>query len=56
MSSEENVEAFVIAVGNSFDGTSLYGPFHDPEEATEWAEKNAESDWWLVGVTPQGSV
>ena len=37
----------VIVTGNPFDGFRLWGPFNNPEEATEWAERFCSGDWWL---------
>ena len=47
---------FVIAVGNPFDGITLFGsergamPFEDHDEAVEYAEKNFSNEWWIVEV------
>ena len=41
----------VLAVGNAFDGISLYGPFNNGEEASEYAERHArEDDWHVVPI------
>ena len=40
---------FIVALGNSFDGISLYGTFKDFESAEEWAEQTGE-EWNIVPV------
>jgi len=43
----------VIALGNPFDGMTIYGPFYDAELAVEYAEGNFQSDdWWIMDVEP----
>jgi hypothetical protein len=37
----------VVAVGNPFDGITLFGPFQDETEALEWAE-GTSGDWHIV--------
>ncbi len=51
-------ELWVVALGDAFDGLSLFGPFDDCEEACEWAERNADGDWHslLISPTDVGSV
>ena len=44
----------VIAVGNPFDGLSLYGPFMTAEEAGDWADRNIDDTWQVV--TPQTGI
>lgn len=39
---------YVVAVGNAFDGLTLYGPFDTHGEAFQHGENNGESDTWLV--------
>jgi hypothetical protein len=38
----------IVAVGNSFDGLTLYGPFKSVEEANEWADTLRSSEEWTV--------
>ena len=40
---------WVVAVGNQFDGTHLFGPFATPESALAWAESIGDV-WQLVEV------
>jgi hypothetical protein len=49
---DHGAEPHVVAVGNAFDGVTLYGPFHDANEAIEYAEKNVSSEWSTVVVVP----
>jgi len=39
-------DAVAVAVGNAFDGVSLYGPFATHEDALPFAE-NQEADWHI---------
>jgi hypothetical protein len=39
---------FAVALGNAFDGITLYGPFEDHEEAIEWASENDGGKPWEV--------
>lgn len=41
----------VVAVGNPFDGVTLYGPFGDYENEYVFCDQLKE-DWWLVGLEP----
>lgn len=42
-------EQYVVYIGDAFNGATLYGPFDDAEEATQWAEANEQdSDWHVV--------
>lgn len=46
---------FVIAVGDPFDGTELFGndgvPFEDQDEAVETAEKHFSGQtWWVIQI------
>jgi hypothetical protein len=40
--------AYVVAIGNAFDGLVLYGPHKTAELANEWAERHARHDEWVV--------
>jgi len=41
----------ILAVGNPFDGITLYGPFEDTEQACDYAEHEfANETWWLPDV------
>lgn len=40
---------WVIAVGNPFDGLTLYGPYESAEIASETAEQQfSGEEWWVV--------
>lgn len=39
---------YIVALGDPFDGFTLYGPFVDSDEATNWAENNAGDQAWTV--------
>lgn len=42
---------YIVAIGNPFDGTALFGPFVDNEKALDYAKQNARgSTWWVVPV------
>ena len=47
---------FVIAVGNPFDGITLFSsergamPFEHHEDAVEYGERNFDDDWWVVEI------
>lgn len=40
----------ILITGNPVDGLEFFGPFDEAEEATEFAEINAEADWWVAEV------
>jgi hypothetical protein len=40
---------YAVAVGNPFDGVTLFGPFYNSEEADEWGE-SVQDDWWVVEI------
>lgn len=43
--------SYVIAMGNAFDGHTLYGPFNDTTEAQEWAYSHShDGEWRMVPV------
>jgi hypothetical protein len=47
---------FVVAVGNPFDGISLFGSFDDASEANEWADHNLKNvDWWVMATLDPAS-
>lgn len=39
---------YVVAVGNAFDGMSLFGPFDSTDDASDWAGTNLRNEEWLV--------
>lgn len=42
---------FIVAVGNPFDGISVFGPFDDAVEANEWADAKIKNvDWWVMAT------
>jgi len=42
--------AVVVAVGNPFDGLTLFGPFCDGEEANEWAGDVVRDEWHSMAM------
>jgi len=45
---------YCVAVGNPFDGVTLYGPYETSEEAEESEEFNNGSDAWIVTLYQPG--
>jgi hypothetical protein len=43
----ETGQGYIVAVGNAFDGVSLYGPFESFEDAEPFAQ-NQDADWHIV--------
>lgn len=44
---------YVLAVGNSFDGLTLYGPFEDAEETNDIGSSEfPNQDWHVVDLCP----
>jgi hypothetical protein len=41
-------EHYDIAVGNPFDGMTVYGPFEESTHASQWALMNAPHDQWSI--------
>lgn len=43
---------YFLMVGNPFDGMALHGHVHgwkDPDEASEFAERNFKNfEWWVI--------
>lgn len=39
---------FVVAVGNAFDGLTLYGPFNSEEAALNWADIGCRAEQWDI--------
>ena len=39
---------WIVAIGDAFDGITLYGPFDECEDATEWADNHTEDREWTV--------
>ncbi len=48
-------EMFVISVGNSYDGITLYGPF-DHDSAFEFVELNGLDEWHCVLIESPESI
>lgn len=38
----------VIAIGNPFDGITLYGPYQSSEDANAEADTIRDSEWWVT--------
>ena len=41
---------YVVAVGEMFDSIDFYGPFDEFEDAEYWADRNADLNWWMIGL------
>lgn len=39
---------YAVACGEMFDAINFFGPFEDWDTACEWAEHNAEYNYWVV--------
>lgn len=39
---------YIVATGNPFDGQRITGPFEEFADAEEWANVNADLDWFIV--------
>ncbi|UTU07693.1 hypothetical protein CcrC1_gp008 [Caulobacter phage C1] len=41
---------FILIVGNPVDGYAYYGPFHDHDDATNYAENTGTegNPWWVA--------
>jgi len=42
---------YAVAVGEMFDRVNFYGPFHEYDDAEDWAYGNADlypCSWWVV--------
>ena len=42
------VKMWVVALGDAFNGITIYGPFSDQMVALEWAEDQQRGDDWHV--------
>jgi len=40
----------VVVHGNMFDGIRIVGPFLSWDDAAQWAELNADREWWVTGI------
>jgi hypothetical protein len=40
----------VVVHGNVFDGIHIIGPFLSWDDAAQWAELNADREWWVTGI------
>jgi len=46
---------FAVAVGNPFDGISLFGPFSTGGDADKWAEgQHLQDNWWIININHPG--
>lgn len=43
---------WIAVTGNPVDGFFFYGPFPSPEAATEWGEREGQTDWWITELAP----
>jgi hypothetical protein len=50
MAEGKYVAQAIIAVGNAFDGLTIYGPFADMARAIDWAERVRLQDWRAVNL------
>jgi hypothetical protein len=41
-------QTWLVISGNLKDGFEFYGPFRFVAVATQWAETNLKSDWWIA--------
>lgn len=41
---------WILAVGNPFDGLTLYHGFDNRDEARVWAETYARDEWFIVNA------
>jgi hypothetical protein len=39
---------YAVAVGEMFDAINFFGPFDEFEDAADWADANAQYNWWVV--------
>lgn len=39
---------YAVAIGDAFQGYTMYGPFEDGNEATEWAAINDSGESWTI--------
>ena len=41
---------YIVAVGDPFDAINFFGPFDSFEDAEWWADRNADLNWWILGL------
>ena len=41
---------YAVAVGEMFDAINFFGPFDDFDDAADWADRNAQYNWWVVAL------
>lgn len=46
----EELKAWIVIFGDPIDGFMFYGPFEGQQKASEWAESQAASDWWIAPI------
>jgi hypothetical protein len=45
------MEKWTVAIGDPFNGLTLYGVFADYDEALTYAEDHGEdNEWWVVRI------
>lgn len=42
---------WITIIGNPVDGLSFYGPFENSEEAIDFGDRNADTDWWITELS-----
>jgi hypothetical protein len=52
---DKYLEHWVVAVGDPFDGTTLYGPFTDYVSALEFSQIYQHESSWIVRLVPDVS-
>lgn len=48
----DNEKLYAVAVGNPFDGITLYGPFTN-EEQEDFAAGLSGVEWWTIELHPE---
>ena len=43
-------DKYIVAVGEQFDAINFFGTFDSFEDAEEWADRNANLNWWILGL------
>lgn len=46
------MEQWVVVLGNPVDGFNFVGPFADFEAASDRADAEDNSDWWITKLIP----
>jgi len=45
---ESMPEVWIVALGSMFDAVNFFGPFDSSDAATDWADRNAQTGWWVL--------